>query len=385
MSVKRLCYAGYIMDDIQPAQITSDAAKTTLFCKGSWSTADLQSLSRAAPTFTTKHKQVNIDGSAITQFDSAGAYVLQKIITQFKAQHVSVNLVNFNRSHADLLELIGHETEKLTTPPVAPKFGILYDVGKQTIGKFTQLTEFLAFIGELCVVFFRTSFDLKRFPWKAFFSNLDSAGTRALPILALLSFLIGVVLTYQIGLQLQIYGANIYVVNFLGLALLREFGPLMTAIIVAGRTSSAFTAQIGTMKVNEEIDAIRTFGLSPFKRLVLPKILALIIAMPLLTFWSDLFSVLGGMVMSKNMLDINYYDFITRFGNVVSLKNYTIGLSKAPVFAVIIATVGCFQGLQVDGSAESVGWQTTKSVVQAIFLIIIADSIYSIFFSWQDF
>jgi len=165
------------------------------------------------------------------------------------------------------------------------------------------------------------------------------------------------------------------------MAVLREFGPLMTAIIIAGRTSSAITAQIGTMILNEEVDALRTMGLSPMSRLVVPKVLGLLIVMPLLTFWADVFGVIGAMVMSKNMLNINYGDFLNRFQHVVAIKHYYIGLSKAPFFAMIIAAVGCFQGFRVAPNADSLGKQTTISVVQAIFLIIIADALFSILYS----
>ena len=168
------------------------------------------------------------------------------------------------------------------------------------------------------------------------------------------------------------------------MAIFREFSPLITAIIVAGRTSSAFTAQIGSMKINEEIDALNTMGLSPTELLVVPKVIGLLIVFPLIIFWSDIFSILGAMVMSKFMLDVGYYDFLTRLQITVGFKQMMLGLYKAPAFALLIALVGCFQGFRVQASADSVGSQTTRSVVQALFLIIIADASYSIIYSWLD-
>jgi len=201
--------------------------------------------------------------------------------------------------------------------------------------------------------------------------------------LALLSFLIGVVLAYQMGLQLKTYGANVYIAYLTGLAVVREFGPLITAIIVAGRTSSSFTAQIGTMKVKEEIDALKTMGLSVTERIVLPKVLGLLIVFPLLVFWSDLFGILGSMVVSKSMLDVGHIEYLSRLKQEVGVEEYWVGLSKAPVFAILIAIVGCYQGFLVSSSADSVGARTTMSVVQALFLIIIADAVFSIYYSWM--
>jgi phospholipid/cholesterol/gamma-HCH transport system permease protein len=242
--------------------------------------------------------------------------------------------------------------------------------------------EFHSFIG-LALFTVKQWFQPKNIQWNSIFKIVEETGCKALPIIGLLSFLIGIVLAYQMGLQLKDYGANAYIVDFSGLAILREFGPLITAIIVAGRTGSAFTAQIGIMKINEEIDALKTFGLSPVERLVLPRIFGLLIAIPLLTVWADAFGIMGCMVMANGMLDLGYADFLARFQQVIELKTYALGLIKTPVFAVLIAQVGCFQGFQVGYSADSVGSQTTRSVVQSIFLIIITDAFFSVLYSWQ--
>jgi len=192
----------------------------------------------------------------------------------------------------------------------------------------------------------------------------------------------GIVIAYQGATQLERFGANIYVVDLVGLSMARELSPLITAIIVAGRSGSAYAAQIGTMKVTEEIDALRTIGVGPLDLLVLPKVIALMIALPLLTVYTDVMGVFGGMVMAEPKLGISFGTFVERLGYAVSLSSYLIGIGKAPVFAVIIALVGCYQGFQVTGSAESVGRRTTVSVVQSIFLVILVDALFSVVFNW---
>jgi phospholipid/cholesterol/gamma-HCH transport system permease protein len=203
-----------------------------------------------------------------------------------------------------------------------------------------------------------------------------------LPIVGLLAFLMGVVISFQGSGQLQRYGANIFIADLVGLSMLRELAPLMTAIIVAGRSGSAFAAQIGSMKITEEIDALRTIGIAPIELLVLPKVLALMVALPLLTVFADIMGVLGGMIMAKSQLGVNYADFLDRFDDAIKLSALMVGIGKAPVFAAIIAIVGCFQGFQAGDRSDSVGIQTTISVVQGIFLIIVADALFSVIFSW---
>jgi phospholipid/cholesterol/gamma-HCH transport system permease protein len=223
-----------------------------------------------------------------------------------------------------------------------------------------------------------------RIRWRAILYNLQISGFNALPIVGLLAFLMGVVVAYQGAVQLVRYGANIFVADLVGLSILREMAPLLTAIIVAGRSGSAYAAQIGTMKVTEEIDALHTIGVSPMELLVLPKMLALLVALPLLTVYADILGVLGGMIIAQNQLDVSFTDFLDRFDEAVTMSSFLAGLGKAPIFAAIIALVGCFQGFRVSGSADSVGRQTTVSVVQAIFLVIVFDALFSVILSWLN-
>jgi len=217
---------------------------------------------------------------------------------------------------------------------------------------------------------------------RALLHAIQAAGFEALPVVGLLAALMGLVIAYQGAGQLERYGANIFVADLVGLAMLRELGPLLTAIVVAGRSGSAWAAQIGTMKVTEEIDALRTVGIEPLELLVLPKVLGLSIALPLLTVFADALGVGGGMLMGRTELGVTFEDFLDRFSQAVGLTDYLVGVGKAPVFAAVIALVGCHQGFQASGDAESVGRRTTASVVQSIFAIIVVDALFSVVFSW---
>jgi len=355
-------------------------------CTGSWSILHIDALTEQFQQIILPDNQtLIINGGSLTKFDSAGALALTRWIQVLKKQKNQVELTDFNQKQTDLLALVESKSELLSyTPPAPQKRTPLYKIGKETINKLHQVDGLVILIGSLSDKLFAAFADLRRFQFPSIISNIESTGISALPIVGLLSFLIGVVLAYQMGLQLENYGANIFIAYLSGMAIFREFAPLITAIIVAGRTSSAFTAQIGSMKINEEIDALNTMGLSPIELIVVPKVLGLLIIFPLLIFWADVFSTLGAMMMSKFMLHVSYLDFVTRLRDSVGLQQLMLGLYKAPVFALLIALVGCFQGFCVQDNADSVGRQTTKSVVQALFLIIIADACFSIVYSWLD-
>jgi phospholipid/cholesterol/gamma-HCH transport system permease protein len=238
--------------------------------------------------------------------------------------------------------------------------------------------ELLNFLGLVMTVLVRV---LAR-PWRlrstALINHMEDTGLNALPIIGLLSFLIGVVLAYNGAVQLRPFGAEVFTINLIGIGTLREFGVLITAIIVAGRSGSAFTAAIGSMRVNQETDAIETMGLDPIEVLVVPRLLALIIVMPLLTFWANMAGLLGGTVVVMQLVGMTFAQIAEWFLNGVNSANFWLGMVKAPVFGALIALVGCHQGLMVEGSAESLGRLTTRSVVVSIFLVIVADAIFSV-------
>ncbi|EHL32642.1 MlaE family ABC transporter permease [Legionella drancourtii] len=367
-------------------QITFDEELAQFNCTGRWSVMDVGSLLKKITASTLpKTQKIKVNGEGISHLDSAGALALIKCVNALKQRDNEVALVGFSKIQQQLLDLIQEKQGILDYQiPSPPKENFLYKLGKESETKLAQVDGLIILIGDLATKLFDAFGNWRRFQWPSIMSNIDATGIKALPILALLSFLIGVVLAYQMGLQLTTYGANSFIAYLSGMAIFREFAPLITAIIVAGRTSSAYTAQLGSMKVNEEIDALLTMGLSPTELLVLPKVLGLLIAFPLLIFWADIFSILGSMIMANNMLGIGFLDFLQRLRDSVGISQFKLGLYKAPAFALLIALVGCFQGFRVEaGTEKNIGSQTTKSVVQSLFLIIIADAIYSIIYSWM--
>ena len=353
-------------------------------CEGTW---DRQHIHRLRPLLENfpwpshSHLPVTLDGTRLQSMDTAGAYLLAKLIDQAATAGITLQLKHFSPAIQSLLHTVQKAIHGEAAPPAPPPPSHLYRIGFTCYEGLVQLQDYFAFIGTLTLSLWNILRRLQTLQWKALAHEIQIAGFGAIPIIALLSFLIGVVLAYQMGLQLRNYGANIYVVDLLGISLLREFAPLLTAIIVAGRTGSAFTAQLGTMVLQEEVDALRTMGINPNQWLLLPKIIALIISVPLLTMLAEIFGILGGMLMANGMLGISYSDFLDRLPEATSFTNYYIGMLKAPFFAAVIASIACFQGLRVNHNADSVGKQTTVSVVQAIFMIILIDAAFSILFS----
>jgi phospholipid/cholesterol/gamma-HCH transport system permease protein len=348
-------------------------------CAGAWVLRWIESLERRLAGFPWPGGgELLIDASAVTAMDTSGAWMLHRTIGALQQQGHSVQLRGLRPEFDALLQLIASRTVKQETA-AAP--GMLARFGQQSWRSLLNALGMLSFLGENAIVLLRSLAQPRRIRWRPILHNLQTAGFEALPITGLLSFLMGIVIAYQGAEQLQRFGANIYVANLVGLSMVRELSPMLTAIIVAGRSGSAYAAQIGTMKVTEEIDALRTIGVGQLELLVLPKLLALILALPLLTVYTDVMGVLGGMVMARAQLDVSYSAYLGQLDDAISLSSYLIGIGKAPVFAVIIALVGCYQGFQVGGSADSVGRQTTISVVQSIFLVILTDALFSIVFS----
>ena len=351
---------------------------------GRWETAALAELDaalrRIAPA---PGRAVRIDLGGLTHLDTAGAWVIHRTLRELRAKGIAASLDNAAPAHAALIEAIarndrpGLPGRKRPNPLVA----LLDHWGRAFVGGLAEVGGLLSFLGLATITALRALAQPGRIRIVPLFSHIEHTGLTALPIIGLLSFLIGVVLAYQGADQLRRFGAEIFTVNLVGVSMLREMGILLAAIIVAGRSGSAFTAQIGTMQVNEEIDAMRTLGLDPIEVLVLPRVIALVIVLPLLAVYSDLMGLLGGALMSWAVLDISLVQFMERLRGAVPVWSFWVGLIKAPVFGLLIALVGCRQGLEVEGSAESVGRQTTRAVVISIFLVIVTDAVFSIFFS----
>lgn len=370
-----------------PASITQ-TLPDNLALSGSWTGRGIGTIEPQLETLSRSgHSPLIVDAAQIEALDSAGAWVLQKFLARLRVAGGAVEMHALPPAFSNLFEAVGQHLAiqaSAPTPPATAQPSPLEALGRQAVAVFEQSVALLSFVGEYSIALAGSLAHPARIRWRPIFFNIRSAGFDALPIVGLLSFLLGIVIAYQGADQLRQYGANIFVADLVGLSVLREFAPLMTAIIIAGRSGSAYAAQIGTMAVTEEIDAMRTIGIAPLDLLVLPKIIALIIVLPLLTVFADVLGVCGGMIMAKAQLGVGYSEFFERFVKAVSVTAYLIGICKAPVFAVIIATVGCFQGFRTQGGADSVGRQTTRSVVQATFLVILADALFSVAFSALD-
>ncbi len=324
---------------------------------------------------------LKINAAAIESLDSAGAWYIRRSITTLAEAGVATELTGLKDSHAALITLVSENAVSEPDIPREQHPGFFEHVGRDATETLNGYIAFLAFIGRLTMSSLRIALTPAVLRWSSVVKHIESGGFDALPIVGLLTFLLGVVIAYQGGIALETYGASIYTADFVGLAMVRELSPLITAIIVAGRTGSAYTAEIATMKVTEEVDALRTMGISPLEELALPKFFALLVSLPLLTVFGDIMGLLGGMVMANSLLDVSFTIFVDRVTQTVSPTDVIVGVGKAPVFALMIAAVGCYQGFEVKAGAEQVGHQTTISVVQAIFLVLVTDAIFSVIFS----
>src|SRR6185503_7301180 len=330
-------------------------------------------------------REAEIDGAGIGDLDSAGAWLLLRTKHELEQDGVRVRSFTLPERYNPLIQIM--EADHLAGPVVhkPPPRGFanfLERLGRGTLHALGQGYGMLGFLGRVTVETIEAILSPRReLPVPAFVRQVEETGLTALPIVGLLAFLIGIVLAYQGADQLRRFGAEIFTVDLLGVGFLRELGGLVTAIIVAGRSGSAFTAYIGTMRVNEEVDAMETMGLNIAEVLVLPRVLGLIIALPLLTFYADVIGLVGGMVMCYFDLHITVPVFLRELQQAITYKTLLVGLIKAPVFAFLIGLVGCFEGLRVERNAESVGKLTTRSVVESIFLIITFDAAFSVLFS----
>lgn len=356
--------------------------KNTIYIDGEWTLANLHLIQAAADKFKAQSitfDTMMIDGSKLTKLDTIGCQELY-IALEVIPKSATIDYQNFDQKQIDLYQFIKSKIDDNGVQKTAPvdQCSFIGKIGLLTVSALEEMQKFIEFIGEVSIIAIQKALTPWTIRWSAFWANIQSAGVMALPIIGLLNFLIGAVIAYQAGNLLQMFGASIYIVDFSAVAVLRVLGPLLTAIIIAGRTGAAYAAQIGTMVVNEEVDALETIGINKYDQLVLPKMYALAVSLPLLTLFADMMAIFGSMVLAYFYLDISFGEYLTTIPNTVTWRSLVVGLVQAPVFAIVITLVGCYQGFQVSGGADSVGQQTTKAVVQSIFLVIIIVALFSI-------
>lgn len=319
-----------------------------------------------------------IDMSRVTEIDTVGAWTASQLADEHGAP-----IEGADTRAQRLMTALDNEVEE--EPVKAPREKaprrVLGAVGEGVMNFGVGVVGLLGFLGEVIAGFASLIRHPGRFRMKALIHQLELVGVTALGIVGLMSFLIGIVVAQQGAVQLQQFGAEIYTINLTGRLTLRELGVLMTAIMVAGRSGSAFAAQIGTMKLTEEVDAMRTIGISPIEALVIPRVLAVVIMMPLLGFYSAVMGIIGGAFIADLTLGIPFLTFLSRIQEVVPMYDLYVGMAKAPVFGLIVGIAGCYQGMQVSGDSEQVGRRTTNAVVQAIFMVIVLDAFFAVFFT----
>src|SRR5579864_6480245 len=369
-------------------EMTREGDALVLHARGDWLVATAADIDRALRRLEQvgTGERLRLDLGGIERLDTVGAWLVQRTARALTSRGVANTVENVPPAFAPLFAQVAKGEEPV---PLAParrdipaiiEAGLLY-VGERTIEAGTAARDLVGFFGLIIITWLRVLRRPGRMRWVALIAQMERTGVGALPIVGLLSFLIGVVLTFQGADQLRRFGAEIFAVNLLGLGVLRELGVLLTAIIVAGRSGSAFTAELGAMQVNEEIDALRTLGLDPIDVLVLPRLFGLTLVMPLLTVYADLMALVGGALMSWLELGITLPLFVRQLHGAIGEWTFLIGVLKAPFFAGTIALVGCHAGFRVSRSAESVGRLTTLSVVRSIFLVIVIDAAFSILFA----
>ncbi len=362
-------------------QIESNKTTKSIKLSGTWrldKLKDIQAAARQHPWPLSANTPLVIDGRQLEQIDTSGALLLFQLAGSHSAKNSECFLVNFRKNHQRIIMLVKEHLDDISRVPTTTSFNLLQEIGRSTVLFLQQLARLISFIGQSNVESWRLLRHPRTIRWKELVVQLQRACLEAIPIIMLVTLLIGVVVAYLSATQVRQFGANIFVVDGIGIAMCRELSPMIVAIVVAGRTGSAYTAQIGTMKLNEELDAMVTLGLSPMQVLVLPRLLALVITLPLLVFIGDLVGIFGGMIIARTYLEITAITFISRLQEAVSLQTFLVGIAKAPVFAAFIAIIGCRMGLNVENNARSVGMHTTSTVVQSIVSVILLDAVFAI-------
>jgi phospholipid/cholesterol/gamma-HCH transport system permease protein len=375
------------MPDTAPPDARSDAPALDISLEGgTLRFVGRLSIARISETERRLHELLDtvegpltIDLAKVGRIDTVGAWMVHRLLRDRPGTHI----VGASPDAERLIQEVAAADRSCDMRPAHEPFLTreLERLGRYMILAWVNLTAILGFIGLSMISAWNAITSRRGVRWGAVTVQMEQVGVNALGIIGLMSFLIGIVLAQQGAVQLRQFGAEIFVINLVGRATFRELGILLTAIMVAGRSASAFAAQIGSMKLAEEVDAMRTIGLDPIEVLVLPRTIALILMMPLLAFYASILAIIGGGLFTWISLDIPPATYVQRLREVVPMADFWIGMSKAPVFGAIIAIIGCHQGFKVSGNAESVGQRTTQAVVEAIFLVIVLDAVFAVFYS----
>jgi phospholipid/cholesterol/gamma-HCH transport system permease protein len=374
------------MAAVTPTLVASEQpGSLTLTVSGEWLVETAAEIDRRLRALRLPaDRRVTIDLSGVDRLDTAGAWLLLRTERDLAASGHAVEMLNLRPNLAPLIEQVraagSNAPVRHPRPAHHTLIGFVGRIGQISVSLVARAYSLLGFLGVVSATAVRLIRDPRRLRLTAVVAQMEQTGVNALPIVSLLTFLIGIVIAYQGADYLRFYGLESYTVQLTAASILRELGVLLTAIILAGRSGSAFTAQIGTMRVTEEIDALRTIGLDPIEVLVLPRLFGLMLTLPMLTLCANFMGIFGGFLMAWARLGISVPEFFDHLSTLYAWS-YWIGLIKSPFFAVIIAVTGCYEGFQVERSAESVGRLTTLSVVEAIFLAIVIDAGFSIFFS----
>jgi phospholipid/cholesterol/gamma-HCH transport system permease protein len=327
--------------------------------------------------------RVTADLNRITYFDDFGVLVLGELRRFLKARDISFNLIQPPPKVGEVLALFNFDDPELCQPAAPPKkHNLIVRFGDAVIHQLYHFRFLVSFLGSVVLCLFHVIRHPKSLRFSDTVDLMQKTGVDAVPIVGLISFLLGLIMAFVSSLQLKQFGASIYVASLVALSMVSELGPIMTAIVVAGRSGSAFAAEIGTMRISDEIDALFTMGISPTLFLVVPRLVAAVLVVPLLTLFADLFAIIGGLTISVTMLDLTVSTYISQTFKSLDMFEFSWGLGKSVIFAALIAWIGCLRGFQVRGGASSVGNAATSAVVSGIFLIILFDSIFAVIRSY---
>ena len=365
------------------ARLESGAGGAVLRLSGAWRLATLPVIQREL-TALSLPAELSLDGAALTDIDTASALALLNHLRTSGVNMQRLPLASFADNDARIVGQVRERLDEVNAPVEHRHEGLVAHIGRETLAVLDLLFGHLNFLGEVLVQMGRSVFAPAKLRLRELTAQFEQVCLNAIPVVALVTMLIGIVIAYLLGLQAEKYGANIFVVDGVGIGATREFAPIIVAVIVAGRSGAAFTAQLGSMRLNEETDAIRTLGLSPMDVLVLPRVLALMLAMPLLVFVGDVMSLAGAMMISGPMLDITPTTFLGRLQENLAIKHVYVGLAKAPVFALFIAVIGCRMGMTVSRDTRALGIATTSTVVQSIVAVILLDAFFAVLFQELD-